>query len=528
MSKDVKARHRRRDAGRPESDRTDVDAPVIAAATLPRSVTAEDADESGALANRTARGAAVTLGGQAVRTVLQMASIVVLARLLSPRDYGLLALVLVVVGVGEILRDFGLSTAAIQAKSLSREQRDTLFWLNVALGLVLSVVAFGVAPLYAILFHQPPLEHMVQVLALMFTINGIAAQFRADLNRRMHFGQIAASDVVGQAAGLVVGVVCAVLGAGYWSLVAQQLTQVFVALVMLASCARWRPRRPQRGAAVGSLVRMGSHLAATRIIYYLMNNLDTLTIGLRFSSVSLGVYNRAFQLMNQPLSQMLTPATTVALPVLSRLQNDLVRAGEYIKRAQLAIGYTIVPCLAVAAGASTQFVALLLGSHWTKVVPIFALLAVAGCLSTLAYVGRWVYLSRGMAADLMRYTLVSFVLQLICILVGSEWGVIGVAWGYLIASALEWPLSLCWLSRLTVLPTAALLRGALRICVCAVGAGLVAFAVSDGLPLHQPALVGLAAVVAGALWYLLCAKVSRTVHADLAGVGEFGRRMLKR
>lgn len=487
-----------------------------------------EGDPPDRLANRAARGAAVTLGGQAARTVLQMASIVVLARLLSPRDYGLLALVLVVVGVGEILRDFGLSTAAIQARSLSREQRDALFWLNAGLGVILSLIAVGIAPLYATIFDRPPLEHMVQVLALVFTINGVAAQFRADLNRRMRFGQIAASDVAGQAVGLTVGVVCAVLGAGYWSLVAQQLGQVFVASVVLASCARWRPHRPQRGAPVGALVRIGSHLAATRIIYYLMNNLDTLTIGVRFSSVSLGVYSRAFQLMNQPLSQMLTPATTVALPVLARLQDDLARAGEYLKRAQLAIGYTIVPCLAIAAGGSSQFVPLLLGPKWNQVVPIFALLATAGCLSTLAYVGRWVYLSRGMAADLMRYTIVSFVLQLICIVVGSQWGVIGVAWGYMIAAAVEWPLSLWWLSRLTVLPVASLLRGAVRICVCALGAGLVAWGISTAITLHQPGLVGLAAAIGGAIWYLLCARVSRTVRGDLAGVREFGRRMVKR
>jgi PST family polysaccharide transporter len=133
-----------------------------------------------------------------------------------------------------------------------------------------------------------------------------------------------------------------------------------------------------------------------------------------------------------------------------------------------------------------------------------------------------------MAADLMRYTMVSFVLQLACILIGSEWGVIGVAWGYMIAAALEWPLSLCWLSRLTVLPVAALLHGAVRICLCAIGAGLVAFAVSRELPLHQPAVVGLTAVAAGALWYLLCARISRAVRCDIVGVGEFGRRMVKR
>ncbi len=117
---------------------------------------------------------------------------------------------------------------------------------------------------------------------------------------------------------------------------------------------------------------------------------------MRFSSVALGIYNRAFQLMNEPLNQMLTPATTVALPVLSRLQDDSP-CRWYIKRAQLAIGYTVVPSLALAAGASKSSSPCSWARTGVEVVPIFALLAVAGCLSTLAYVGRWVYLSRGMA-----------------------------------------------------------------------------------------------------------------------------------
>ena len=451
-----------------------------------------------------------------------------LVRLLSPRDYGLLALVLVVVGVGEILRDFGLSTAAIQAKTLTHEQRDGLFWLNGALGIVFAAIAFLGAPLYAMAFHEPPLEHMIQAVSLTFVINGFSAQFRADLNRRMHFGQIASSDFLGQVAGLGAGVAFAVLGARYWALVAQQLSQVFIALLVLAWCAHWHPGRPRRGADVSKLVRMGSHLAATRVIYYLLNNLDTLTIGIRFSPISLGDYNRAFQLMNQPLNQMLNPATTVALPVLSRLQDEYERAGSYIVRSQLAIGYTIVPGLAVAAGASTQCVALLLGSRWTQVGPIFALLAIAGCLSTLAYVGRWVYLSRGMARELMRYTSVSFVLQFVCVVAGSEWGVIGVAWGYMIASALEWPLSLVWLSNRTPLPVAALLRGAGRICLTGLGAGLMAFTVSRLLPVRTPAIVLAVALVAAAAWYAACALLSRTVRSDLAGIADFGRRMVGR
>ena len=133
------------------------------------------------LAQRAARGAGVTLVGQGVRIVLQTATVAVLARLLDPHDYGLLAMVLVIVGIGEIFRDFGLSNAAIQAKTLkSVEQRDALFWVNSVIGLVLTAIVFAGAPLAAWAFGQPNLLHITQVLAFTFIINGLATQYRAD------------------------------------------------------------------------------------------------------------------------------------------------------------------------------------------------------------------------------------------------------------------------------------------------------------------------------------------------------------
>jgi PST family polysaccharide transporter len=162
------------------------------------------------------------------------------------------------------------------------------------------------------------------------------------------------------------------------------------------------------------------------------------------------------------------------------------------------------------------------------VVPLFALLAIAGGLSTLAYVGRWVYLSRGMAADLMRYTLVSFVLQLACILAGSSWGVVGVAWGYMIAAAVEWPMSLYWLSRRTILPMPQLVLGGARISACGCGAGLVALALGRWVPVHQPAISVSIAACGGAAWYAVCGLASRTVRADLRGVADFARQMVLR
>ena len=450
---------------------------------------------------------------------------VILARLLSPTDYGLMALGLVMVGVGEIFRDFGLSTAAIQAPALSTVQRDQLLWMNVAIGVGLAVLAFFGAPLFAGLFHQPALAPLARALAATFVVNGVAAQYRASLNRHMRFGPLAASDFLGQAVGLLVAVPFALLGAGRWALVAQQLASVSTVLAALMLFSRWLPRLPRRDVDLTPFLRFGWHLMGTQLVGYLSNNLDSITIGLRYGPASLGIYNRAFQLLMNPLNQIRTPTTTVALPVLSRLQPDTGRAGAYITRGQIALGYTIVPVLAVAVGGARPMVDVFLGQKWAGVAPIFALLAVAGIAQTLAYVGYWVYLSRGLTKDLLRYTMVTFWIKAACIGIGSAWGVVGVAAGYALAHCLEWPLSLWWLSRRTVIPVRDLRLGASRILAIGAVAAAVSVLVDALLSGASPIVILVVAVAAVIGVYAMAAVLIRRVRADVLDVLDILRRV---
>jgi len=490
-------------------------------------LTAVEGDER-PLADRAARGAMVTLAGQAMRMVLQLAGVVVLARLLSPHDYGLLAVAIVVVGVGEIFRDFGLSTAAIQARTLSAAERNALFWTNAAIGLVLTGLAIAIAPLVAHAYGEPALRPMLQVVAITFTCNGLATQYRADLTRRLQFGRLVGADVVGQAAGLALGVVGAVAGAGHWALVAQLVGQSAVALIAVAAAARWLPGRPRRGTDVRPFVRFGRMLALSAVVNYVSNNLDVLTISVRLGTTPLGIYNRAFSLLMSPLNQLRSPATTVALPVLSRLQDDYPAAGRYVARGQLAFGYSIGAALAICAGASTPIVHLMLGEKWSAAAPVLGFLAVAGASTLLAYPGYWVYLSRGLGPALFRYTCVTLVLQAVCIIAGSWWGITGVAAGYMIAAVLEWPLSLFWLARLTVLPLRELLTGALRVTACGGLAGAATWLAvhATGDP-KADANVALGLATGLAVYAVLFALVP-AVRRDVKLVGATGRRMLRR
>jgi O-antigen/teichoic acid export membrane protein len=471
------------------------------------------------LGRTAARGAAVTLGGQGLRMLVQMASVVVLAQLLTPTDYGLVAMVMAIAGVADIFRDFGLSAAAVQAKTLSRAQRDNLFWLNSALGLALCLlVLFGAGGLAAF-YDQPQVTEIAQALSLTFLINGISTQFRADLNRRLRFGALAATDIAAQVAGLAVGVTMAATGSGFWSLVGMQLTQAGSGLLILAVVARWLPRLPTRNADMRDLLRFGWHMVGMQVVGYINNNVDSVVIGHRFGPGPLGLYNRGFQLLMSPLTQLRGPTTTVALPVLSRLEADVPTYGRFLVRGQIGLGYSLVLGLAVVGAAADPIVRLLLGAEWTGVIPILRILAFAGAVSTLSYVAYWVFLSRDLTRKLLHFTLVTFVLKVACVLVGSIWGVVGVAAGYAAAPAVSAPLSLWWLGRLTPIPVAELLRGYTRILVIALAAAGAGWAAVDlvAAPAGAGIALGAGVVLAG---YGLAAAVSRAVRDDLRQVRE--------
>jgi O-antigen/teichoic acid export membrane protein len=494
----------------------DDDPTVPMTAVTPRRGSHRVSDPS--LGSRAARGGFTVVVGQIVRILIQVVSVSVLARLLSPSDYGLVAIVLAIVGIGEIFRDFGLSTAAIQARVVTNDQRNKLFWLNTGIGAVLTVLCVAAAPVVSIIFHQHDLTPITRALSFTFLLNGMAAQHEADLNRNLRFTALVTVNIGSQAVGTVVAIVVASLGGGYWALVAQQIVAGIVTLAAFVILTRWIPRLPKRGVDVSSFVRFGFGLVGSQMIGYLNNNVDTVTIGIRFNTVQLGYYNRGYQLLFRPLSQLRAPTTSVALPVLGRVRDDRKRTDAFLVRGQLALGYTLVAAVAISAGAARPIVEVFLGHQWSTVAPVFALLSLAGIFQTIAYVGSWVYLSRGLTGSLVWFSMVSLAIKIVCVLVGSQWGIVGVAAGFALAPALTWPISIWWLSRLTPLPARELYLGAGRILLCsAISAGVTLAVVqaTGSLPYVVQLVCG---VAAGIAVYAPLALVVPRVRADLADV----------
>ena len=432
-----------------------------------------------------ARGAAVTIVGQTAKVVIQLVGIVVLARLLSPREYGLLAMVVAFTGIGDLLRDFGLSSASIQARTVSPAQRSNLFWLNTAIGCALAVIAFLCAVPISWIYDQNDVVRIMQILAIVFLFEGLSTQFRADLNRKMRFARLAALDLTAQVLALTLAVVLAALGAGVWALVAQQVLQAMLVLLLLLAFAPIQISRPQRGVPMAGFLRFGGSVLMMQLLTYASRNVDSLVVGSRFGATELGGYNRAFQLLSLPLNQINAPASTVALPVLSRLQDDPPRFDRFLLRGQGVLMNLVLAIFAFAASQAHPLIILVLGDQWAPSVHLFQILAVAGAFQSAGYASYWVFLAKGRPDASLRYSLVGRPALILIVIAGSLGGVTGVAVAYAAGTALLWPLGLWWIHATTGAPGLQLfiqgMRAVAAYATCAVLATMVPPMFTDDL-----------------------------------------------
>lgn len=392
------------------------------------------------LASAAARGGAVTLVGQLLRFVVQVASVAILARLVNPEDYGLYTMVFAVLGIAGLLGDFGLSMAAIQSQTITNAQRTNLFWTNLGLGVVLFTLVLAVAPLLSAFYGEPQLTGIAQWMAMTFLFNAIAAQFRAETSARLKFTSMAVVDVVAIVSALVVAVTVAVMGGGFWALVAQQIALTGVTLVGLVIVAGWWPGLPRRTEGMRALYSYGANTLGVQAFVYVTSNIDSILIGRVWGPTSLGLYDRAFRIFRLPLQQIAAPMTKVGVPILSRLQDEAHRFEAYVQRAQLVLGYGFGGMFFVLTALSDPLIDLLLGQGWEPAKPIFAVLAIGGVFQGMGFVYSWIFLSKALTGLQLRWTIIGRSAMVAAMVVGVAYGPLGVAAGATVGQAINWAL----------------------------------------------------------------------------------------
>lgn len=470
-------------------------------------------------AGRALRGARNLIAAQVLKFVVHFAGLVVLSRVLGPTAFGIIAIAISVVGLGEYLRDMGLSTAAVRARSLASSQRDALLWTNVSIGVVLALLVFVFADALSAVFKMPELADMLRLLSITFVINGYSSQYRASLNRDGRYSALAVVDVVGPLLGLIVALIFAFSGAGVMSLAAQFIGSAFVSFGLLIGFGRWIPGLPRRAEGMKSLYVFGANYALSQIVGYVGNNIDTVSLGYFHSARTVGLYSRSFQLVIGVLDQLKAPVLTVALPTLNVVRDDSAELHRFLMRGQLLLGYMTMPVAAAMCACAAPVVLLVLGDGWGGAVPIVMALCLAGALQQLATVASWLFVTTGQSRGLRNYTLVSTVIKALAVLLSAQMGPVAVACAYSIATAAVWPLAILWATKAATLPSTPLLMQGFRLLFTGVFAtvvGLGASTVSSSLGPVLNLLVGGLGVVAGyALLFVL-----PVLRSDARSVGS--------
>jgi PST family polysaccharide transporter len=388
------------------------------------------------LKGRFVRGSAITMLGQAARFVIQTGSTVILARLLSPKDYGLVAMVTAVTGFIMTFKDLGLSTATVQKAQTNHQQISTLFWINVAISIIAMLITAALAPAIAWFYNEPRLTWIGLALSTSFLFVGLSVQHQALLRRQMRFTAIVTRDIAAMLIGTVLAIVLAWRGAVYWSLVAMQVGAAVSGTIMLWLVCKWRPGLPVRGAGVRSMVHFGLGVTGFQAVNYFARNFDNILLGRFWGASVLGLYSRAYSLFMLPITQIRAPLTAVALPALSRLQNEPDKCAKYYYRFVSVLTFITVPIMGFLFVCSENIIRLLLGERWLGANAIFKILAIAGFIQAAETTRGLILLSSGLGKRYFTYGLLRSVFLVGCFAVGIPWGGFGVAAGFTIGDYL--------------------------------------------------------------------------------------------
>lgn len=387
------------------------------------------APPAASLKARSIEGTLVMTASQVVRIVIQLGSQIVLARLLFAADFGLLAMVMPVVSFIQIFADIGFAQGIVQRAELTRARVSALFWLNLALSLVVALLVAASAPIAVWIYHEPRVQPIMLVLACIVPIGALQVLPNALLTRQMRFRALAMTEVATSVTSIAATVVLAMRGWGPWSLVYGQLAGSLASTTLNWLACRWWPSAPRRFAGLVEDLKFGSGLLGSNLAVFLIQSGDNMIVGVTTGTEALGLYDRSYRLVVLPLGQLVAPIGRVAVPLLARLAaRPEAYARTYLDLFR-ALALLTVPLMLVCVVNADAVIAVLFGSRWAAAAPVFAWVSVGGLASAVYGSVAWLFISQARTHEMMRMNLVVMAISFASFLIGAHWGIVGVAAG---------------------------------------------------------------------------------------------------
>lgn len=381
-----------------------------------------------------------------------------LARLLEPKDFGLVALASVALAFMQIFLEQGFAQALIQRQDLAPEDIDTAFWTNSVIGVLLTVLGVTTANLIANFFEQPQLTPILQWFSLLFLISSFAKVQQALLERQFAFKAIAVRSLLGTVVGGIAGVGAAFAGFGVWSLVILQIVTELVGTLVLWYASNWRPRFVFSLTHFQHLFSFGIHILGINFLGFVSTRADDFLIGYFLGPVALGYYSLAYRVLTVLTILLVNTSNQVALPTFSRLQQDLPQFRRAFYQATQITSSIAFPTFIAIAILAPELIQLIFGQQWLPSVPVLQVLAFVGILRSISHFKSSVFIAMGKSSWQLWLSSFNTILNLIGFAIAVRWGIVAVAWAYLIRCCLVVPIGQWAVSRLIQTPLLTYLR----------------------------------------------------------------------
>jgi PST family polysaccharide transporter len=399
-----------------------------------------------AMKQRAVRGAVITTLAQAVKLFVQIASVVLLSRMLLPSDFGIYAMLAPIVGFAMLFQDFGLSQALITSKNLTQGQAAMIFRVNAILSIAVAVILAGCAPLISAFYKEPAVTWLIIALSFQIIMAGLTSSHRSLLSRGMRFKQLAILEIVSTLAGFIAALIWAWWSPSPWVLVVQSLMMTGLFMLGAWVATRWLPTESGSYDDIRSMMHFGFGMTGFTLTNFVSRNADNLMIGWAHGATQLGFYDRAYKLLLFPLMQVNAPISNVIIPVLSRLTEEPQRYRLAYLRTVRQMLLLTMPGVTFLIVSADVLIPALMGEVWRPAVPIFMWLGVAAIHQTISNTFGWLFITQRRTTTYAKFGLFATVTCVAAFAAGLPWGAVGVAAAYSLSGiAIRLPL-LVWLS----------------------------------------------------------------------------------
>lgn len=393
--------------------------------------------ENNQLKQKTFRGFKWSFVNQVGNQFLNLAFSIYLARLLSPQEYGLIAMITVFTGFGAVLMDFGFGNALIYKDKPSHLDWSSVLWINFAMGLSLTAILFLFSPNLAEFYGEAQLESLSQVLSCFFVLSSLSLVPKAKLRRNLDFRSIALSNVLAILVSGTIGVYLAYTGYGVWSLIVQRISHAGILMLGYFITIRWLPSLVFSIKSIKSIFSYSIFQFGTGFIGYWSRNLDNLLIGKFASTAELGVYNRAYSFLMMPINTISKLLTTVMMPSISRIRNDKEKVSHNFIRVARLLCFIVSPIMALLFLGSKEITLLVFGPKWLGIVPFLKLFSLLGLYQSILSLNGPIYYALGRTRLDFKINLFTQTVNLLAIIIGVQWGAFGVVIGLYIGSVIN-------------------------------------------------------------------------------------------